>query len=79
LLDIDICGPSIPKIVGLENESVHVGTNFGWEPVPVDENLVVMSVGFLLNSADEAVIWRGPKKNGKSFLNFFEIRIEKTF
>ena len=25
-----------------------------------------MSVGFLLSSPDDAVIWRGPKKNGKS-------------
>ncbi len=30
----------------------------------VDENLSVMSVGFLLASLDDAVIWRGPKKNG---------------
>ena len=30
----------------------------------------VMSVGFLLSGPDEAVIWRGPKKNGliKQFL-----------
>jgi Mrp family chromosome partitioning ATPase len=44
---------------------VKTKTSLGWEPVSVDENLVVMSVGFLLNSPDEAVIWRGPKKNGK--------------
>lgn len=31
----------------------------------VSDNLAVMSIGFLLNSADDAVIWRGPKKNGK--------------
>lgn len=30
----------------------------------VDENLAVMSIGFLLSSPDDAVIWRGPKKNG---------------
>lgn len=30
----------------------------------VEENLGVMSVGFLLSSPDDAVIWRGPKKNG---------------
>ncbi|ELW67634.1 Cytosolic Fe-S cluster assembly factor NUBP1 [Tupaia chinensis] len=58
LLDIDICGPSIPKIMGLEGEQY------------VDDNLGVMSVGFLLSSPDDAVIWRGPKKNGmiKQFL-----------
>ena len=34
------------------------------------DNLAVMSVGFLLASPDDAVIWRGPKKNGliKQFL-----------
>lgn len=30
----------------------------------VEDNLAVMSVGFLLGSQDDAVIWRGPKKNG---------------
>lgn len=30
----------------------------------VDDNLAVMSIGFLLGSPDDAVIWRGPKKNG---------------
>ena len=30
----------------------------------VEDNLGVMSVGFLLASPDDAVIWRGPKKNG---------------
>lgn len=69
LLDIDICGPSIPKIMGLEGEQVHQSGS-GWSPVYVDDNLGVMSVGFLLSSPDDAVIWRGPKKNGmiKQFL-----------
>lgn len=31
----------------------------------VEENLGVMSIGFLLSSPDDAVIWRGPKKNGE--------------
>uniref|UniRef100_F7HVZ3 Cytosolic Fe-S cluster assembly factor NUBP1 n=1 Tax=Callithrix jacchus TaxID=9483 RepID=F7HVZ3_CALJA len=58
LLDVDICGPSIPKIMGLEGEQY------------MEDNLGVMSVGFLLSSPDDAVIWRGPKKNGmiKQFL-----------
>eukprot|EP01120_Amphizonella_sp_Union-15-10_P017326 TRINITY_DN9594_c0_g1_i1.p1 TRINITY_DN9594_c0_g1~~TRINITY_DN9594_c0_g1_i1.p1 ORF type:complete len:321 (+),score=55.16 TRINITY_DN9594_c0_g1_i1:68-1030(+) len=71
ILDIDICGPSIPKILGLEKpeDAVHM-TASGWEPVYPRDNLAVMSVGFLLNSVDDAVIWRGPKKNGliKQFL-----------
>lgn len=35
----------------------------------VDDNLAVMSIGFLLSSPDDAVIWRGPKKNGVVMLS----------
>ena len=27
-------------------------------------DLAVMSIGFLLNNQNDAVIWRGPRKNG---------------
>lgn len=47
LLDIDICGPSIPKLLGLEGEQIHQ-SNMGWSPVYLEENLAVMSVGFML-------------------------------
>jgi Mrp family chromosome partitioning ATPase len=69
LMDTDICGPSIPKMMGVEEETIHVTAN-GWEPVWVSENLGVMSVQFMLPGRDDAVIWRGPKKNGliKKFL-----------
>ncbi|KAK9125060.1 hypothetical protein Scep_013906 [Stephania cephalantha] len=69
LLDIDICGPSIPKMLGLEGQGIHQ-SNLGWSPVYVDDNLGVMSIGFMLPHPDEAVIWRGPRKNGiiKQFL-----------
>ena len=38
--------------------------------VYVNENLGVMSIGFMLPNRDDAVIWRGPRKNGliKQFL-----------
>jgi len=65
LMDIDICGPSIPKLLGLEGEQIHQ-SNMGWSPVYIEENLGVMSVGFMLNDPNEAVIWRGPKKNSNS-------------
>ncbi|KAK8373422.1 hypothetical protein O3P69_012650 [Scylla paramamosain] len=62
-LDIDICGPSQPRVLGTAEEKVH-SSGAGWSPVYVSDNLAVMSVGFLLNSADDAVIWKGPKKDG---------------
>jgi Mrp family chromosome partitioning ATPase len=60
LLDIDICGPSAPKMLGLEGEEVHQSA-MGWSPVYVDDNLAVMSIGFMLPNPDDAVIWRGPR------------------
>jgi Mrp family chromosome partitioning ATPase len=63
LLDVDIHGPSIPKLMGLEREScLPAAEPGGIEPVPVGENLKVMSIGFLLRTARDAVIWRGPLK-----------------
>ncbi|KAG2452735.1 hypothetical protein HYH02_002965 [Chlamydomonas schloesseri] len=69
LLDIDICGPSVPKMLGLEGQEIH-SSGAGWSPVYVEDNLAVMSIGFMLPNPDEAVIWRGPRKNGliKQFL-----------
>lgn len=63
VLDIDICGPSQPRMFGVNNEQVHQSGS-GWSPVYVDDNLSLMSIGFLLGSQDDAIIWRGPKKNG---------------
>ena len=69
LLDVDICGPSIPRMLGLVGHEVHQSAS-GWSPVYVDDNLAVMSIGFMLPSKDDAIIWRGPRKNGliKQFL-----------
>ena len=63
LLDVDIHGPSIPKLMGLENERL---VTHGQEIVPIEigANLKVMSIGFLLESPTDAVIWRGPMKYG---------------
>lgn len=36
LMDTDICGPSIPKMMGVEEETIHVSGE-GWEPVWVSE------------------------------------------
>lgn len=63
ILDIDICGPSQPRMFGLLGEQVHQSGS-GWSPVYIEDNLSLMSIGFLLGSQDDAIIWRGPKKNG---------------
>lgn len=61
LLDIDIHGPSIPKILNLEAKRAQsVGHQI--MPIEVMQNFKVMSIGFLLPRKDDAVIWRGPMK-----------------
>lgn len=68
LLDVDIHGPSVPTMLGLERETVHGQEG---ELIPIDMGgLKVLSMGFLLRSQDDAVIWRGPMKMGviKQFL-----------
>lgn len=69
VMDVDVCGPSIPRVFGLAGEQVHQSGS-GWSPVYAEDNIAVMSIAFLLPSPEEAVIWRGPKKNGliKQFL-----------
>jgi ATP-binding protein involved in chromosome partitioning len=62
LLDVDIHGPSIPKLMGLE-KSRPVMDGEAIAPIEIG-NLKVMSIGFLLESATDAVIWRGPMKYG---------------
>jgi len=63
LLDVDIHGPSIPKLMGLEDSQavVHDGELV---PLEIGDNLKVMSIAFFLPSNRDAVIWRGPMKYG---------------
>ena len=61
LLDVDVHGPSIPGLLGLAGRPVQI---VGEEivPVKVNDNLSVMSIGFLLASGRDPIIWRGPRK-----------------
>jgi Mrp family chromosome partitioning ATPase len=68
LLDVDIHGPSVPTMLGLEDETIHGGED-GMLPIELG-GLKVMSIGFMLKKQEDAVIWRGPLKMGviKQFL-----------
>lgn len=65
LLDLDLTGPSLPRMLGLDGQSVHQSSN-GWVPVYADRErrLGCMSIGFLLKDRGDSVVWRGPKKDG---------------
>ncbi len=60
LLDVDIHGPSIPTMLGLEGQTIR---GEGEDLLPVDVGgFKVMSIGFLLRNPDDAIICRGPMK-----------------
>jgi len=62
LMDADIHGPNVPKMLGIEGARL-VGSGNGIRPVMYYPNLKVISVAFMLASTDDAVIWRGPLKH----------------
>jgi ATP-binding protein involved in chromosome partitioning len=61
LLDLDIHGPNIPKMLGLEGRRLSMDGDL-IEPVQVTGNLAVVSMAFLLPDTSTPVIWRGPMK-----------------
>jgi Mrp family chromosome partitioning ATPase len=62
VLDADITGPSIPKMLGL-HDPPPMGP-VGIIPAETENGIRVMSINLLLPSEDEAVIWRGPLISG---------------
>jgi ATP-binding protein involved in chromosome partitioning len=63
VLDGDIHGPDMPKVLGVEDDKLKADGEGNIMPVRVFENLTVISVGYLLDSKDTPVIWRGPLKH----------------
>jgi ATP-binding protein involved in chromosome partitioning len=61
LMDADIHGPDIPKILGIEDQRPEI-TGDMIKPILVTPRLRAMSIGFLLPDRDSPVIWRGPMK-----------------
>lgn len=62
LLDVDIHGPSIPTMLGIERARAEA---LDGVIIPIDAaGMKIISLGFFTNSIDDAVIWRGPLKAG---------------
>jgi ATP-binding protein involved in chromosome partitioning len=62
LLDVDIHGPSIPKLLNLEGSKLQ-GEKGKIEPIVYSDTLKVMSIGFMIQDENAALIWRGPMKH----------------
>jgi Mrp family chromosome partitioning ATPase/predicted Fe-Mo cluster-binding NifX family protein len=69
LLDVDVHGPSVPTLLGLEGASISIGPEGAsgetTTMLPVEaDGMKVMSIAFLLQGRGDPVIWRGPMKHG---------------
>ena len=69
LLDIDLHGPSIPRMFGL-NKPLEITPEREIIPYAYKPNLGIVSIEALTGDTDSAIIWRGPLKHGviKQFL-----------
>ena len=61
ILDIDIHGPNIAKMLGIEKHSLY-GFEFGIQPVEVSDRLKAVSLALTGYDSDQPIIWRGPMK-----------------
>lgn len=62
ILDADVHGPNIPKMLGLNGRRPMMGEN-GLIPITSSDNVKVMSMAFMLPDEDTPVVWRGPVKH----------------
>jgi len=61
LLDVDIHGPNIAKMLDIEDKML-VSSDLGIEPIKVLPNLKAVSLALLFEDKDQPIIWRGPLK-----------------
>ncbi len=62
ILDVDIHGPSLAKMVGVENRQIRVLQDNVIEPIAITPSLKIITIASFLKDADTPVIWRGPLK-----------------
>jgi Mrp family chromosome partitioning ATPase len=62
ILDADIHGPNVPKMLGITHKGA-MSNEDGIVPFEAMEGLKVMSVGFLIQNDDDALIWRAAIKH----------------
>ncbi|NMA94476.1 MAG: Mrp/NBP35 family ATP-binding protein [Clostridiales bacterium] len=59
IMDADITGPSVPRLMGLENAKA-MQNELGIIPVSSMEGIDVISLNFFMDNEEQPVIWRGP-------------------
>jgi len=62
LMDVDIHGPDIPRMLGLEG-TLEMSSDQKLKPKKYSDNLHAVSIESLMSNQDDAIIWRGPMKH----------------
>lgn len=60
ILDSDITGPSIPRLMGVSNERAISPNGKDIYPVITKENIKTMSVNYMVNNENQPIVWKGP-------------------
>jgi Mrp family chromosome partitioning ATPase len=63
IMDVDIHGPDVPRMLGIQKEMLGVNANKKLTPLAYSDNLCAVSIESLSASKDDAIIWRGPMKH----------------
>jgi Mrp family chromosome partitioning ATPase len=60
ILDADITGPSIPRLLGIKDRKATMSIDKEILPVETEDGIKVISLNLMIDNEDDPVIWRGP-------------------
>lgn len=60
ILDADITGPSIPRLMGVQNERAISPNGKDIYPIITKDNIKTMSINFMVGDENQAIVWKGP-------------------
>ena len=60
ILDADITGPSIPRLMGVKDQRAFSRNGVDIYPIITKENIKTMSVNFLVEDESQPIVWKGP-------------------
>ncbi len=62
LLDADLHGPSLARMTGTEGVRATASADGKIQPIRLHDNFHALSIAYLIDNVDTALIWRGPLK-----------------
>lgn len=60
ILDADITGPSIPRLMGVQDERATSPNGKDIYPIITKDNIKTMSINFMVGEESQAIVWKGP-------------------